>query len=118
MSEQRFKTETALDEELIKIKEDEISRIKEDREQVKLKEKSNEELQKLKAEAVDLLAKIDEGLVNHEMLQIAVAEMEAATENLNEKKEELVEEKKRAETKNEELVKELKAKEEINEKKL
>jgi hypothetical protein len=44
--------------------------------------------------------------------------LETATQNLNDKKEELTEDKKRADIKNEELHKELKAKEEINEKKL
>ena len=72
----------------------------------------------MKNEAVDLLEKIDDGLVKHELLQIQVAELETATSNLNDKKEELIEDKKRADVKNEELVKELKAKEEINEKKL
>jgi hypothetical protein len=72
----------------------------------------------LKAEALNLLEKIDEGLVKHELLQIQVAELENATTNLNDKKEELIEDKKRGDLKNEELVKELKAKEEINEKKL
>lgn len=56
--------------------------------------------------------------MKHELLQIQVAELETATQNLNDKKEELIEDKKRADIKNEELVKELKAKEEINEKKL
>lgn len=47
-----------------------------------------------------------------------MAELETATQSLNDKKEELIEDKKRADIKNEELIKELKAKEEINEKKL
>ena len=85
---------------------------------MKLRENSNVELQKLKAEAKELLEKIDDGLVNHELLQIQVAELEIATSNLNDKKDELTEDKKRGDMKNEELLRELKAKEEINEKKL
>lgn len=57
-------------------------------------------------------------MVEHELLQIKVGELEIATNNLNDKKDELIEDKKRADQKNEELVRELKAKEEINEKKL
>lgn len=118
MTDQRFKQETLLDEELIKVKDDQIAQMKAEREQVQVKLQANVELQKLKEEAKDLVEKIDDGLVNHELLQIQVAELETATQNLNEKKEDLIEEKKRAELKNEELVRELKAKEEINEKKM
>ncbi len=35
-----------------------------------LKEKANEELQKLRVEAVDLVDKIDDGHVKHELLNI------------------------------------------------
>lgn len=118
VADKRFRQEIGLDEELMRLKDDEINRIKEEREQVKLKERSNEELQKLKAEAKTLLEKIDEGLVKHELLQISVAELEISTANLNDKKEELNEDKKKGDLKNEELIKDLKAKEEINEKKL
>ena len=52
------------------------------------------------------------------MLQIKVKELEDATEYLNDKKEELIEQKKAADIKNEELKKELAAKEEIAAKRL
>jgi len=44
VAEDRFKMETALDEELIKAKDAQLLKIKEDREQVKIKLNANEEL--------------------------------------------------------------------------
>ena len=52
------------------------------------------------------------------MLNVAVKELEDATEYLNDKKDELLEEKKHAENKNEELKKELVTKEEVAGKRL
>lgn len=114
----RHKIDTTLEEELIQAKDDEIKRLKAEREQVHIKEKANEDLQKLRVEAIELIDKIDDGHVKHEILNIQVRELEDSTQFLNDKKEELIEEKKNAEIKNEELIRELRAKEEINEKKM
>lgn len=61
---------------------------------------------------------IENALIKLEILQIGVKELEDATEFLNNRKDELIEQKKQAEVKNEELRKELAAKEEIAAKRL
>lgn len=59
----RHKIDTTLEEELINQKDEEIKKLKAEREQVKIKEQSNEDLQKLRVEAVELVDKIDDGYV-------------------------------------------------------
>ena len=59
-----------MEEELIQAKDDEMKRLKGEREQVLIKEKANEDLQKLRVEAVELDEKIDDGHVKHELLNI------------------------------------------------
>jgi uncharacterized phage infection (PIP) family protein YhgE len=78
----------------------------------------NADLQKYLTEARDLKGNIEGAWIKFELLQIDVKELEDATENLNEKKEELLEIKKHAETKNEELKKELDSKQQAAENRL
>lgn len=66
----RHKNDVDLEDQLINQKDEEIKSLKQEREQVLVKEKANEDLQKLRVEAVDLVDKIDDGHVQHEILNI------------------------------------------------
>jgi hypothetical protein len=114
----RWSLDVHLQEELIKAKDLEIAKQKQDREQVKQQFEQNIDLQKSLQEAIDLRQAIEESNVKLELLQIQVKELEDATEFLNDKKEQLIEAKKAADVRNEELKKELAAKEEIAAKRL
>eukprot|EP00347_Sterkiella_histriomuscorum_P012977 403366488 len=118
LNNHRFKMEQELNTKLIEDKDKEIALQKEAREKVKQQFEQNAELQKSMKEAIDLREQIDDANVQLELLQIQVKELEDATEMLNDKKEELIEQKKAADLKNEELKKEHAAKEEIAAKRL
>lgn len=118
LDNERFTSETSLSSTLIKSKEEELKLFKEERAKVQQKFQADKDLQDCLAEEKQLREKIEDSNVNLELLNIQVKELEDDTDFLNEKKDELNEQRKGAEIKNEELKKELSAKEEIAAKRL
>lgn len=79
---------------------------------------AKKEYQDALAETAKLREKIEEDKVTTQYLEIQVNLLNEATEVLNQKRDDLAEEKKLADSKNEELKTQLKAKEEIENKRL
>jgi chromosome segregation ATPase len=114
----RHTLEVKLQEELLENKKEEKKKFQDDRGSVQAQFEAHVELQKCLAESADLRATIENAGIKLDLLQIQVKEYEDVTEYLNNKKDELLEQRKIAEIKNEELRKELVAKEDIAAKRL
>mmetsp|Transcript_30110 Transcript_30110/g.22368 ORF Transcript_30110/g.22368 Transcript_30110/m.22368 type:complete len:146 (-) Transcript_30110:581-1018(-) len=114
----RHNLEVDLNKELIGRKGEEIAQFKDERQKVAADFLALAEYQESLKKEQELRTLIEESNVNLQLLNIQVKELEDATEYYNERKDELIEEKKTSEVKNEELKKELATKEEIAAKRL
>lgn len=114
----RHTLDVKLQGELLEAKKEEKKKFQDDRGQVQAQFEAHVELQKCLAESADLRNTIENAGIKLDLLQIGVKELEDVTEYLNNKKDELLEQRKLAEIKNEELRKELVAKEDIAAKRL